>query len=134
MRKYIRHPINIPIEVTELTGRASDDTFESMNLSIGGLGFRSNKAIKDGKKVKIRIDYIESTFEAEARVVWCREGRGFSEIGVEFTNLQDAFAARMVEQIIYIGNYKDEIYKKEGRVISFEEAAGEWISKFAAKF
>jgi hypothetical protein len=36
--------------------------------------------------------------------------------------------------VCHIENYKKEIYQTEGRVLSPEEAAMEWINKYAAQF
>jgi hypothetical protein len=40
----------------------------------------------------------------------------------------------MVEQVCHIESYKQQILKSEGRKLSPEEAAVEWVSKFAANF
>ncbi len=40
----------------------------------------------------------------------------------------------MLEQICYMEEYKKEILDKDGRVLTSEEAAIEWITKFAAEF
>ena len=73
-------------------------------------------------------------FQAMGRVSWCRpEGNGF-EIGIEFLNKDDMFSARMVEQVCHIEEYKQEVLLKEGRNLSSEEAALEWIKKYAKDF
>jgi hypothetical protein len=40
----------------------------------------------------------------------------------------------MVEQICCIEHYREEILLNEGRELSCEEAATEWISTYAAQF
>ena len=40
----------------------------------------------------------------------------------------------MVEQLCHIEHYRNEVNRKEGRDISSEEAATEWIAQFADKF
>ena len=40
----------------------------------------------------------------------------------------------MVEQICHIEQYRREVLKKEGRRLSSEEAASEWIVKYASDF
>jgi hypothetical protein len=42
--------------------------------------------------------------------------------------------ARMVEQVCYIENYKKVVYQTEGRLLTAEEAAMEWICKYASQF
>ena len=48
-------------------------------------------------------------------------------------NTNDAFTARMLEQIWQIMNYQNRL-EQEGRVLSIEEAALEWIDRYAAHF
>jgi hypothetical protein len=56
------------------------------------------------------------------------------ETGVEFLSRDDAFMAHMVEQVCLIENYRQDILRTEGRLLSPEDAAKEWISKYAARF
>ena len=44
------------------------------------------------------------------------------------------FRARMVEQVCHIEQYRHEILKNEGRKLSSEAAALEWIQKYAPLF
>ena len=55
-------------------------------------------------------------------------------MGVELLEKEEAFRTRMIEQICHIEHYKNEVYKTEGRELSGEEAALEWINKFAHTF
>ena len=48
-------------------------------------------------------------------------------------NTNDAFATRMLEQIWQIINYQNRL-EQEGRVLSIDEAALEWIDRYAAHF
>jgi hypothetical protein len=73
-------------------------------------------------------------FETKARVVWCSACEGGFELGVEFLAAEDAFRARMVEQVCYIEQYKKMVYQTEGRLLTAEEAAMEWIGKYASQF
>ena len=67
-------------------------------------------------------------------VVWSRKHDTHYDVGVEFNNSESKFQVRMLEQICYMEEYKKEILDKDGRVLTSEEAAIEWITKFAAKF
>ena len=84
----------------------------------------------------MRIAYVEPAFEARARVAWCRPRRdgGGYEVGVSFLDAEDVFRARMVAQVCYIEDYRRSIARAEGRELSSEEAAGEWIAKYAHNF
>ena len=62
-----------------------------------------------------------------------RDGAGY-EVGVSFLDAEDVFRARMVAQVCYIEDYRRSIARAEGRELSSEEAAGEWIARYAHKF
>jgi len=133
MRKFIRHPSDIPIQV-HLEDVVSDRKEYLSNISFGGLSFRSHSPLKAGTVIRVRIPLIRPVFETRGRVVWCRENKEYYDVGVEFIEQKDVFKARMVEQICYIEHYKREIYLKEGRRLSGEEAALEWIEHYASEF
>jgi hypothetical protein len=133
MRRFIRHPINVPIEVS--TGEARpEDTMHTSSIGVGGLAFHSNQNIQPGTIVHIKIPYVHPEFETDAKVIWCRERTHGIELAVEFLTADDAFKARMVEQICYIENYKDMAKNNENRTLTMQEAAAEWVSKYAADF
>lgn len=133
MTRFIRHPADIPIEV-EAHGQLTNNTHNTFNLSIRGLAFRCDQAFAPSEIVGIRISLVRPPFEVEARVIWCKAREKCFELGVEFLNQDDEFMARMVEQICHIENYKKAVYHTDGRLLSPEEAAMEWISKFASRF
>ena len=134
MRQFIRHPVDVPVEIG--TG-ASDppSAVHTHDISAGGLALRSSLAVAPGAAVEIRIAYVQPAFEAHARVAWCHphEDDGF-ELGVTFLNAEDAFLARMVEQICHIEDYRRSVHRLQGRQLSSEQAAFEWIEAHAAEF
>ncbi len=134
MRHSIRHPSDIPIEIS--TDELAEDQREAMNdISFGGLSFQSRDYIKAGTTIAIRIPFVEPPFETMAKVRWCRKrAGGHYDIGVAFPDREEAFRTRMVEQVCHIEHYKREVFEKEGRQLSGEEAAAEWISRYAATF
>jgi hypothetical protein len=56
------------------------------------------------------------------------------DVGVLFVSAEDAFSVGMVEQICHIGHYRRHVRKREGRQVDGDEAAQEWVSKYAADF
>ena len=48
-------------------------------------------------------------------------------------NTNDTFTVRMLEQIWQIINYQNRL-EQEGRILSIDEAAFEWIDHYAAHF
>ncbi|GMQ88839.1 MAG: hypothetical protein BMS9Abin09_0277 [Gammaproteobacteria bacterium] len=134
MRSYIRHPSDIPIEyqTDERNTGASQEHLH--DISPAGLSFSSARVLNPGTLITIRISSVQPGFEARAQVVWCRrEGDSFVT-GVAFVERGDLFRARMVEQICYIEHYKAEVLANEGRQLDGEQAAREWIQKFAVDF
>jgi PilZ domain len=133
MRQFIRHPSDIPIEVGA-QGLLAPATRHLSDIGLGGLAFCCDSALECGMVVEIRIPFVLPPFEMNGRVAWCRARGTIFELGVEFLAQDDAFRARMVEQVCYIENYRMAVFLAEGRVLSSEEAAIEWIRKFASDF
>ena len=132
-RRYIRHPSDIPIEF-QLAELAVQDREYLNNISYGGLSFRSQHKVPVGAVIAVRIPLVEPEFEARGRVTWCRRHGDQYDVGVEFIDPEEAFHSRMVEQICHIEHYKNEILQREGRQLTGEEAALEWIRRYAASF
>ncbi len=134
MRSFIRHPSDIPIEY-QMDDYGSGAGHEHLHdIGHGGLSFSSSQELAAGAPITIRISHLQPAFEVEGRVAWCRkEGSGFV-IGVSFLQAGDRFRVRMVEQICHIEHYKSEVLENEGRVISGEQAACEWIDRYAGSF
>jgi hypothetical protein len=134
MRQFIRHPIDVPVEIG--IGDAGPPAgYHTHDISMGGLALRASCSVAPGRTVKVRIGCVEPPFEASARVAWCRPHplSGY-ELGVTFLDAEDAFRARMVEQLCHIEDYRRSVQRTEGREIDVEEAAQEWIAKYAANF
>jgi hypothetical protein len=133
MRRFIRHPINVPIEVS--AGKAHpEDTMHTSSIGVGGLAFHTDRNIPPGTIVHIKIPYVQPEFESDAKVIWCRERSHGIELAIEFLTADDAFKVRMVEQVCYIENYRHMAKKNENRTLTMQEAATEWVRKYAADF
>lgn len=132
MRTYIRHPTDIPVQI-EVKSQ-SEQQRQIRNVSYGGLAFVSDTSIESGAHIQIYINVVDPPFEAEGIVTYCRQRQGHYQVGVEFIRRNDLYIARMVEQICHIQQYKQHVARQEGRQLSAEEAASEWISKFASMF
>ena len=130
-RAFIRHPASIPVQVERLragpVSRAAD-------VSHGGLSFVCAQPHEPGAELLIRIDSVAPPFKARAQVAWCHTERGRYRVGVSFLNQTDAFEARVVEQICAIERYRREALEHEGRYLSGEDAAREWIERYAEEF
>jgi len=133
MRHFIRHPADIPIDVAD-TGRFMRASMRSRNVSLGGISLRSPTPMVPGSIVQVSIHYVQPPFETKANVVWCSKHDDEYELAIEFMSTEDAFKARMVEQVCHIEHYRQEVERSEGRKLSVEDAAREWISMYAAQF
>lgn len=134
MREFIRHPADVPIQIQS----ASHGGFEgrsTQNVSFGGLAFSSKTSIEPESFITLRLPYLEPAFEvAAARVAWCRNEGDHYVVGVQFPDSEEAFRVRMVEQLLHIESYRREVEEREGRHISTEEAAHDWIARYASSF
>jgi hypothetical protein len=132
MRVYLRHPSEFPVEL-----RAADQREAKVerlhDLSVGGLCCRSGTSLTPGEHVRIRIRVGLPGFEADGRVAWCRPHDDGFRVGVEFVSQEEAMRARMVEQVCHMERYHQQLVA-EGRNVSREEAALEWVAKYAAQF
>ena len=133
MRKYIRHPADIPLEF-ELGDVVANRREYLKDVSEGGLSFRSAEYLEPGSTIMIRIPLRNPVFETEGVIVWCRKGTDAYDAGVNFTDSSSEYRVRMVEQVCHIAHYKAEVLEKEGRELTGEEAAVEWITKYAKDF
>lgn len=132
MRVYVRHPSEFPVELQ--AGEGGEGRRERLrDLSEGGLCCRSSVEFAPGDLVRIRIPVGAPGFEAEGRVAWCRKDDNGYRVGIEFVGPSDAFKARMVEQVCQIERYYRQ-QLAQGRGLSEEDAALEWIAKYAARF
>lgn len=138
MRSYIRHPVDIPISC-QPAAPGDGHTMAAQHphlkdVSAGGLSFFSTVALGVGSTVCIHIDVVKPPFDAEARVTWCHpEADGFL-VGLSFVEPDVEYQARMVEQLCHIEHYRKTVARVEGRQLTPQQAAMEWIEKYARDF
>jgi hypothetical protein len=133
MRRFIRHPSDIPIHYT-VVENGTRNTNALKNISQGGLCFLSPVHIEPGCVIRVNIASGQPPFEVTGTVVWCSRTNHHYDMGVKFDDASVEFAVRMVEQVCHIEQYREYVLKSEGRRMSGEEAAAEWIAKFAENF
>lgn len=133
MRQFIRHPSDFPIEY-DIRYFNSNGKEPLKNISQGGLCFYVDDNITPGLSIHIRIPVQTPAFEAKGIVAWCQSSNGRYEIGVKFPDESTEFNVRMIEQVCHIEQYSKDVLKKKGRNLSKEEAAMEWVGKYAKDF
>ncbi len=127
----------MPIQVTaDWVEDEDDETLDQTitNVSLGGLAFVSPKPFEVLERVQICIPFLEKDNTLVGNVVWCERSGSVWEIGIEFEKSRDAFRLRMIEQICHIEHYRKEVRQQEGRELTTQEAASEWIAKYASDF
>lgn len=132
-RAWVRHPVDIPIEIAvEHAARSAGRRLR--DVGVGGLAFESDLPFAVGSTVRVRIAVVWPPFETCGRVVWCRAHQPRFDVGLQFVSAEAAFTVRMVEQVCHIEHYRNEVRQTEGRQLDPEEAAREWVGKYAADF
>lgn len=104
------------------------------NVSAGGICFIAQQAMALGSTVNVSIRIGDQDFAADGEVMWCRGVNGHHEVGVRFQDAATVFTVRMVEQLCYIEQYRQQVLHAEGRTLSSEDAAAEWVNRYAADF
>ncbi len=132
-RRYIRHPSRVPIQVDPRDDTPSGEE-HLRNVGEGGLCFASTLALDPGQPIRLTIPLFDRQHRIDAHVAWCRPSETGYDVGVFFVSRQDRFCARMVEQMCYIEDYRQRVAREEGRQLSSEQAAHEWIERFADQF
>jgi len=132
-RRFIRHPTDIPIDCAATGARRVRRKRAMKDLSHGGLCFVSDLETRPGETVDITIPVGPEPFVVRGRVVWCRPASNGFEIGVAIMTDADGFSVRMVEQICHIERYRAS-QRACGRRLTSQQAAMEWIERFAADF
>ena len=114
----------------------NDETVDQTitNVSLGGLAFMSQTPLEVLQRVRICIPLLRQDNHLVGNVVWCEKNTRGYEVGIEFEKSRDVFRLRMIEQICHIEHYRKEVERLEGRMLTSQEAAGEWIPKYAGDF
>ncbi|WP_165495658.1 PilZ domain-containing protein [Marinobacter halodurans] len=131
-RAYIRHPADIPLEVSPASHSVCAGAVR--NLSRGGLSFSSPVPYSRDQEVDLIIRCCPNPLHVRGQVVWCEPKDGDFEIGIAFYSPGDAYQVRMVEQICQIEQYRRDMRVREGRDLTIEQAAREWIDRYAHQF
>lgn len=133
MRRFIRHPASMPIQF-ELDSDGESHREQLKDVSEGGMCFSASDALEPGSKISLMIRVRDRDLQVQGLVKWCHPSAKDYVVGVSFDDSATFFAVRMVEQICYIEDYRKRIAKEEGRDLTGEQAAVEWIERFAADF
>ena len=139
-RRFIRHPLCLPLsyKVIEKNLKKNTDDIRSqtINISLGGLLFPSKHPVDPKSKIEIKMPFENKVFNIKAQVVRCvrNSDTKLYDIAVNFLRMQEAFKAKMIEQIYLIAGYRDMLSLQLGKEVSLEEASRRWIKKYSERF
>ena len=133
MRGHHRHLSEMPLEFSlEFRNQAAHERL--VNISSGGLAFSTRIGVRPGAPIHIKIPLGSHLFDVDGRVVWCNKTDHRYEVGVRFDDPQSEYRAQMIDQLCHIERYRWKVQDEEGRQLTSEEAAAEWISLYANAF
>jgi hypothetical protein len=133
MRRYVRYPSDVPIEYrVEAQPDARKERLN--NVSERGLCFICTDYIPPDTAIEVKIHLVKPFVQLTGQVVWCCSIKDVHQVGVVFEEGGNSFILRMVEQLCYIEQYKQEVLHRNGRHLTGEEAAREWIERYADAF
>jgi c-di-GMP-binding flagellar brake protein YcgR len=135
-RRFVRHPICYPLEVTYASKKAAEKG-TTINISQGGLLFLSKRKLKCGKIIVLKLPLQDKLFKVRARIVHVnpdKENPKLYNVGVSFYRYSDAFKVKLIEQVYLIDDYRILRSIQLGREVSFREASEEWIRRYSKRF
>ena len=98
------------------------------NVSVGGIACFSEEPVPTGEYVGIELSIGGQTVQLQGKVVWCRAASGHYELGLRFEESKTDMRARMVRDLAEIERYRHEVLILEGRQLSSDAAALEWMT------
>ena len=128
---YIEHLESVPLRCRPVPSKRSRRLEDP---GVGGLRFKSMKPIRPGTTLNVTVRVYGKQYTFRGLVSWmCELDQGY-EIGLSFSSKRETFEVRMVEQACRIESYRRDVLEHEGRNISLDRAAKEWIRKYSAQF
>ncbi len=127
---FIRHPDEIPLEL-QVVEQTFDTASSTMPL---GLVCTSAAMLASGQLVNIRAHGLINNPDITGQIQWCYAQNDHYELRILFSSDEHAQRMRMFEQVCHIRHYRQWVHDQQGRALSEDEAALEWIAKYAALF
>lgn len=135
IRRYVRQVTGIPMVVTlDHSKNLSADGDTISNISLGGLALVAEDPIDINESIKVRCPILNNDAQLSGKVIWCEKSQNGYEIGLEFDDPAQIERMRIIDQIIDIEKYRNQVARQEGRHLSSEQAAREWISQYTGDF
>ncbi len=127
---YMRHPEEIPVSLQQAE---QDLTHQDGDQSIGVICHCAT-GYASGEQVRLMIPAIAPNINPLGTIDWCQPHHSGYELGIRFETGDNAMRARMLEQLCHIYRYRQRILQRQQRYLSLDQAAAEWIERYAALF
>lgn len=102
------------------------------NVSLGGIACFSDEPIGTGERVAVNMTIGGQDLLLHGTVVWCRASGGRFELGLRFAEDARESRERLCRDLEEIERYRHEVLLLEGRQLSSDAAALEWMDARAA--
>lgn len=130
---FIKHPSDIPLDFC-IDAPPPYVAAQMLNVHVGGMVFEARTSLPIGAHIHLTVNLKGNDFALTGIITHCiymNDER--CNVGVQFEKDDEHHAMRMIEQACHIEHYRKQACEY-GRLMSEEEAAKEWIERFAAHF
>jgi hypothetical protein len=130
---FIIHPDDQPIALRCLQKPTHNFNAQRYRVS-GGVKVSVTEPIDPGSVIEIETTIQDRPVTFSGRVIWTKHSPDqLIQVGLIFENSEEAYRARMVEQLCHIEHYLRR-QLAEGRTLNARHAANEWINQFSPHF
>jgi hypothetical protein len=98
------------------------------NISLGGIACYSDEAVPTGDRITVELGIGGQHLQLEGCVVWCRAAGGHFELGLRFDEGAGDSREKAYRDLAEIERYRHEVLMLEGRQLSSDAAAQEWMN------
>lgn len=131
MRHFLRHPCEMPVELIICQQQHRQ---RLNNISLGGVACNSPRNLQRGLCVELQVPLLGSQARYRGIVAWCQKQPNDYLVGIAFTDGENLFRARMVEQICCIECYRAQCERDCGHPLPIEDIARQWIATHGEEF
>ncbi len=128
----IRHPEAVPARLAVAPGRGWRD-LDLLDHGEGGVCVEGRLGYLPGTVLEVSVEACGRDLSYRGQVLWRRRLGGGFQFALAFSSPDQAFQARMVEQMCYIEAYRLRS-ARDGESLSPDEAAARWIAAFSGDF
>ena len=130
---FIEHPASIPVDIS-LAPPPINQPLSKLEKPRTGITVPSDEYYTLGSFVKICVAAGDEIHFFVGEVAWIDQDQRGQRLGLVFHSRQEAYRARMIEQLCHIYAYRLQMSQAVGNQVAIEEAARHWIAKYSDSF